>query len=163
MNHKNSRKRFILTTIFIFFFVFISLLASDIYAESFNIMLSDLPERTNPVLLEGQSVTGGIYVFISPESGISQVSFYLDDPGMSGDPIQTEGLVPYDFAGTSSSGLGNPYDSSQLSDGLHEITAFIELTAGGSETVSATFSKGDTTPRLMFAPASMTFNVDAGK
>ena len=134
----------------------------DPNSSVYSLMLSDLPERTNPVLLEGQSVTGDVYVFISPESGISQVSFYLDDPGMSGDPIQTEGVGPYDFAGTANSGLGNPYDSSQLSDGLHEITAFIELTAGGSETVSATFSKGDTTPRLMFAPASMTFNVDAG-
>jgi lysophospholipase L1-like esterase len=107
----------------------------------YSLMLSGSSNRANPVLLEGQSVTGDIYVFISPESGISRVSFYLDDPGMTGSPQQVEGMVPYDFAGTFSSGLARPYDSSQLSDGFHEITAFIELTAGGSETVSAQFSR----------------------
>jgi lysophospholipase L1-like esterase len=61
---------------------------------------------------------------------------------MSGTPHQVEGFAPFDFAGTLNSGLARPYDSSQLSDGLHEITALIELTGGGIEMVSAVFSLG---------------------
>ncbi len=66
---------------------------------------------------------------------------------MSGNPIKIEGISPYDFAGGSAE-LANPYDSSQLSGGSHELTAFIELTDGNSETVSATFSTSDTAPEV---------------
>ena len=79
-------------------------------------------------------------VFVSPETGISQVSFFLDDPSMSGPPRQVENNPPYDFAGTARSGEANLFDTITVIDGSHVITALISLTGGETEVVSTTFT-----------------------
>ena len=101
----------------------------------YDLLLSYSSNRSSPVSLNGAIVGGEIFVFTSPDDGVGRVSFYLDDPGMSGSPIKVEGYRPYDFAGTI-----NPYWTGNLSDGLHEITALIELNGGGSEVVSSIFT-----------------------
>ena len=107
----------------------------------YDLLLSFSRDRSNPVPLDGETVTGNIYVFAGPDVGVSQVQFFLDDPEMTGDPIQIEKKAPYDFAGSTSGQVyGKPYDSTQLPDGTHEITALIKLDDGGNEVVSSSFT-----------------------
>ena len=68
--------------------------------QSHDLQLSISPDRTSAVSLDSESVSGGMYVFVTPDTDVSQVSFYLDDPGMSGAPFSTDGSAPFDFAGT---------------------------------------------------------------
>jgi acid phosphatase type 7 len=103
------------------------------------LMLSLASNRSNPVPLEGQTVSGNIYVFVSPESGASQVRFYLDNPSASGTPIWTENNPPWDFAGGSVS-AANPYNTTSLSNGAHSITASITLTSGGTTVITSNFT-----------------------
>ncbi len=130
------------TALALCFHVILSLFAlAYVLAATHDLSLSFSPDRSGAVPLQGETVSGDIYVFTSPETGISQVSFYLDDPGMAGSPIQVERLAPYDFAGSSpDQSAALPYDTAQLSDGVHEITELIELSGGGSEIVSSTFT-----------------------
>jgi len=96
--------------------------------------------RSGEATLEGAIVSGKVYVFARPEHAVSEVRFWLDDPGMSGAPRQTEKYSPYDFAGSGSSGLANPFDTAKVPDGEHTITAEYRLSGGGSEVVSAGFT-----------------------
>ena|GEM_PF-3567943 len=109
----------------------------------YELLLSSSPDRSNPVPLAGQTVTGNIYVFVSPETGITRVRFFLDDPGMSGSPKKTEDRAPWDFAGTATANparIALPFDSRQLANGSHTITAAVTLSSGGTAVVSSTFS-----------------------
>ncbi|MGI8607341.1 MAG: choice-of-anchor D domain-containing protein [Gaiellaceae bacterium] len=117
------------------------------------------PVRANAPPLDGQTVSGPIYVFALSDVGVSQVRFYLDDPTMSGLPRQVETAGPYDFAGTAGNGSANPFDTAILSGSSHTITAAIDLTAGGTRVVTATF---DVLQTLAFSPASLTFSRTAG-
>jgi len=115
-------------------------------APSYDLQLSSSPNRSSPVPLAGQTVTGNIYVFVSPQTGVNQVRFFLDNPGMSGTPIKVENNAPWDFAGTASNGTANPYNSSQLTFGSHTITAAIDLSSGGTQVVSANFDVAVSAP-----------------
>jgi hypothetical protein len=106
---------------------------------SFDIQMSLFADRSNPAPLDRQTVTGDIYPFISPDAGVSQVSFYLDDPGLTGSPFTVENLAPWDAGGTASNGDALPYAATQLSEGSHTFTARIELSGGGTEVAHATF------------------------
>ena len=112
----------------------------------YDLLVSTNTDRSNPVLLDGETVSGNVYIFVSPESGIQRVSFYLDDPQMNGTPRQVENYAPYDFAGTGVGNAANPFDTTQLPDGTHEITALIELTTGTTDIVSSVFTVDSTAP-----------------
>ena len=84
-------------------------------------------------------MSGTIYVFVSPETGITQVRFYLDDPQRTRTPIRVENLAPFDFAGTGGNGAASPYGTTALANGQHTITAAIDR-SGGTDVVSSTFT-----------------------
>ena len=130
--------------------------------------------RTSSEPLAGNSVSGNIYVFISPDTGIEQVLFYLDDPDMSGTPYQIEGREPYDFAGTASNNSAYPFDTTQLSDGQHTITAKVTQTDGSIYVINSGFTVANNPitvnnpPVLDFIPdqsteetVALTFTVNA--
>ncbi|MGZ8186174.1 MAG: purple acid phosphatase family protein, partial [Methylobacter sp.] len=109
--------------------------------SSFKLLLNTFPNRSSPVSLENAAVVNDIYVFTSPTSGVSKVEFWLDNPSHSGAPIKTENNAPHDFAGTASSGGDAlPYDSTKLTNGLHNITAVITLSPGVQEVINASFT-----------------------
>jgi len=114
---------------------------------SYSVLVSSSPDRSNPSPLDGKTVSGKIYVFLSPTSGVYRVRFYLDDPDLSGSPRKIEGRAPYDFAGDAE-GMANPFDTVAVSNGSHTITAAVELTGGGTDVVHAIFtvSNGSGTP-----------------
>ncbi|MDQ3858089.1 MAG: choice-of-anchor D domain-containing protein, partial [Actinomycetota bacterium] len=105
-----------------------------------SILLSSRPDRSSPVALAGTTASNAIYVFVQPQSGVSRVRFYLDDPEQSGSPRQTEALAPYDFGGTAADGTAKPFDTESVADGPHTITAAVDLSAGGTDVLNATFN-----------------------
>jgi large repetitive protein len=123
-------------------------------ASGYQLLVSTSPDRSNPVALSGYSASGNIYVFTTPTSGVTRVRFYLDNPTMSGAPRQTETLAPYDFAGTAVNDLANAFNTASIAAGSHTITAAIDLSAGGTQVLHATFtvsSGGSTTYQLLLS------------
>jgi len=108
-------------------------------AASYDLLASSSSNRSNPTPLAGRTVADTIYAFTSPSSGVVRVRFYLDDPTMSGTPRKVENTAPHDFAGGTVE-TGNPFDTATLSNGSHTIIAAVDLTAGGTEVVSSTFT-----------------------
>ena len=134
-------------------------------AATFELLKSSSPNRSNPIPLDNATVSEeNAYIFVSPQTGISQVSFYLDNPTMTGAPRQVENLAPWDFAGTgTTTSVANPFNTSSLADGTHTITAKLTLSAGGTQTISATFAKSGSAPAaLIFNPTSVSFTTPAG-
>ncbi|BAC90112.1 galactose oxidase-like domain-containing protein [Gloeobacter violaceus] len=112
---------------------------------TFSLQSSTSPGRSGPTPLQGKTVSGNLYVFLTPESGVTQVRFFLDNPSGSGTPTQVENTAPYDFKGGSAT-QANPFDTKTISDGQHTITASISLSAGGTQTVSSTFTVANSGP-----------------
>jgi N-acetylneuraminic acid mutarotase/glucose/arabinose dehydrogenase len=109
-------------------------------AEPYDILVSTSANRSNPVPLAGRSVSGSIFAFAVPETGVTRVLFWLDNAQMTGAPTKTEGNPPYDFAGTATNGTANPYDTTKLPDGAHSITARFDLPDGTNQVVTSTFT-----------------------
>jgi mannan endo-1,4-beta-mannosidase len=91
------------------------------------------------VSLAGATVQSAIYVFV-PSSGVSRVSFWVDNPSRSGSAFSTDSSGPFDLAGTASNGTAKPFDTRTLSEGSHSVAARVRHTDGTSETMSATFT-----------------------
>jgi purple acid phosphatase-like protein/calcineurin-like phosphoesterase family protein len=108
--------------------------------STFSLQTSSSPDRASPSALDGKTVGGSIYVFVSPATGATQVRFYLDDPQRTGSPIKTEGAAPWDFAGTATNGTANPYATTTLANGPHAITAGVDKSGGGTDVLTATFT-----------------------
>ena len=97
-------------------------------ASQYSLLMSTSPNRTGAVSLDGQTVSGDIYVFTGPDAGVKRVSFYVD-----GVFHRSEGIVPFDYDGTDLGGLARPTHTTWYSDTSHQITAVIELTDGSTE------------------------------
>jgi hypothetical protein len=113
--------------------------------------VSTAANRANPYALDGASVSGKIYVFVTPTTNVKKVEFFID-----GALKQTESYAPYDLAGSASGGLAAPFNADQLTSGYHTFSARITLTNGSRETISAEayFSKDGETP-VISDPASV--------
>jgi hypothetical protein len=129
---------------------------------AYALVASTSPTRSAPAPLEGQTVAGAIYVFLTPESGVGRARFYLDDPQMTGTPRKIESGAPYDFAGSASDGSAIAFDTTTQDDGLHTITATVELTTGGTEVVTSSFRIANQGPALEAAPGSLSFAAAPG-
>jgi hypothetical protein len=106
---------------------------------TYAIVWSGQANRTAPTALEGAQVGGNIYAFVTPGTGVTRVRFYLDDPGMTGAPRQTENTAPHDFVGGTVA-TANPFATGQVTNGSHTITAAIDRSAGGTDVIHATFT-----------------------
>ncbi len=94
--------------------------------------------------LDGSEISGDVWIFTGPESGVSSVEFYLDDPDASGSPDQVESRAPYDFAGSA-----ERFDTTTIADGAHTMTAIVNH-SGGIEFLTASFvvDNGGVIPQL---------------
>lgn len=104
------------------------------------LVVSSSADRSGSVALNGQTVEDDIFVWISPDNGITSAAFYVDDPSRSGSPWQTEGVAPFDLEGTSWTGLAGAFDTDDLSDGTHTVTAVINFSGGSTAVRTATFT-----------------------
>ena len=135
--------------------------------SAYDLLVSTSNDRSAPLALDGRAVSGDIYVFVAPESGIKKVRFWVDDPQREGPSFKDEGGAPWDLAGTHKSGVAAlPFDTSTLDDGPHNVTAVVTLTAGGTETLSSDFtvgSPGPQEPALTLSPGQLSFTVEPGE
>ena len=125
-------------------------------------MVSSAADRSNPVDLNGRTVSGNIYAFTSPTTSVTRVRFWLDNPAMTGTPTKTENGAPFDFAGTNQNGSANPYNTQGLADGSHSITASVEV-GTTARVVTATFTVSNATAaQLVWADDAISFDADSG-
>lgn len=83
--------------------------------SDYTFLISCGPDRGAPVPLSGATVSGAIYVFISPDTGIKRVQFFINNLGMGGnrwkdiniEPGQRYCYVARAFKGKDESGDSN--------------------------------------------------------
>ena len=81
------------------------------FGNQYNLRMSVSPNRSGAVPLSGQIVSGNIYVFTGPDTGVKRVSFSLD-----GVPHSVENYAPFDFEGTGVGNVALPFDTTQLDE-----------------------------------------------
>ncbi|MBY6108672.1 PQQ-dependent sugar dehydrogenase [Ferrimonas balearica] len=132
-------------------------------SSGYSLLVSTQPDRSGAVPLGGQSLSGPVYIFTSPDEGVSKVRFYLDNPSLSGSSTKTEGVAPYDFAGTAPDGTAYPFNVDSLSEGLHTIDVQL-VTGDGSQYTQGSFVVGDEVVSLLASPTSISLSgeIDSG-
>lgn len=106
--------------------------------SSFALMVSQLSSRTSATTLSGATVSGSVYIFVTPTSGIVKASFWLDSPAMTDTAMHVERSAPIDFAGTDSAGKAKPWDSTTVADGNHTVSVKID-TSSATYAATSTF------------------------
>lgn len=102
------------------------------------LLVSEQRDRSDATELAGYVANGGVYIFTAREQGVRQVRFYLDDPARSDAPLQAESNVPFDFAGGSVA-LAETFDTTEVPDGEHTITAVLTLDDDATQVAEASF------------------------
>lgn len=106
--------------------------------------VSERPDRTDPVALDGATVTGVVHVFVDgAPASTGRVRFFLDDPDLTGSPVKVERRAPWDLAGTAGDGTARGYDTSTLAPGEHSLVAEVTDADGTVRIVTATFAVAD--------------------
>ena len=116
--------------------------------STYSLVLSASERRENPQLLDGKTVSGNIYVSTTPNTGVRQVRFFIDNVGATGTPYSTDTQSPYDLAGGNPA-KAKPFDTRGLPDGHHTITAAVDLTAGGTQLTHAGITVANTAAELV--------------
>lgn len=111
-------------------------------SANYGLLLSTNANRSNAVALNGQQVSGAIYVYLWPETNVKQVRFFIDNPSLSGNPFHVETGKPFDVAGTAADGKAVAFDTSSLSEGMHSINAELTFTDNSLGFSSGTFNLG---------------------
>jgi glucose/arabinose dehydrogenase len=110
-------------------------------AAAATVSVSLSPNRAAPSSLQGASLApGNVYIFAANESGLRQVSFYLDPPPSGAVANSIENIAPFDFAGTAYTGAANAFDTSTLGAGAHTMRTLFRYQNGTSQTVTSTFA-----------------------
>jgi hypothetical protein len=100
---------------------------------AYSLQISSSASGSAPSPLAGKTVSGGIYVFMLPESGVTQVRFFL-----AGILVMTQSGAPFALAGDGG-GLAFPFDTRTLTNGSHTLSAQVDH-SGGTAAVSAVFT-----------------------
>jgi chitodextrinase len=115
-------------------------LANIVYQYlSYSLSFSLTPDRADPSPLFGAAVIGDIYVFLTPETNIQQVRFYLDDPDQAGATFQIENSAPFDFAGGTLE-EPVPFDTATITNGTHSITVSFDTATAGTQIIQMPFT-----------------------
>ena len=92
-------------------------------ASTYTLLVSTSPSRGSASALSGASLSGSVYIFTSDgthsanPAGISKVSYWLDNPAMTGAATHVENFVPFDFVGTADDGSAEAWSTSSVSAG----------------------------------------------
>jgi hypothetical protein len=105
--------------------------------DGYQLMVSTSSNRSGATGLQGQSLAGDVYIFLTPETNVNSVAFSIDGSAKS-----NESAAPYDLMGGSTS-TARPLDTSGLADGQHEVVGQVTLTDGSTATVRATFTSNN--------------------
>jgi hypothetical protein len=138
----------------------VTLTVSAPQTSTYALMVSQSNTRGDAFPLAGQTVSGPIYAFTAPDADVDEVRFYIDDPARTRTPYRVEGNAPFDLAGGSTT-TANPYDTRNLADGQHTITAALRRLSGAIEVVTTEFQVGNVARRLTFAPPALSLTAPA--
>jgi hypothetical protein len=100
-------------------------------AATYQLMLSTRSNGSNAVPLNGRTVSGTIYISLSPDLYVSQVVFTANGESF------TDNTAPYDF--------GGPIDTTALTNGQYKIAAKIALQDGSEKNISANVKVSNST------------------
>jgi hypothetical protein len=114
-------------------------------------LLFDPDDHANGTPLDGATVGGSAWVYVSPDTGVSRVDFFLN-----GQTWHSEFIPPYDLQGSDTL-----FNFDQLDDGRNTITAKVTTTASQTVTLNATFQVG-TGAGTNQSPATPAVAVPAG-
>jgi hypothetical protein len=95
-------------------------------------LVYDPAGHANGQPLHGATVSGRGWVFVTPETGVARVDFFVN-----GQTWHTEVAAPYDIQGSTI------FSFDQLRDGANTVTANVTTTGNQTVTVSATFQVGE--------------------
>ena len=99
---------------------------TEVALEVFDIILSQSADRSGQVPLDGETVSGDIYVFTNTGTDVDQVRFFLD-----GEFFDDENIAPHDLVGavpgTDLDRDARPFDTTELNNGTHSLVAEIDL------------------------------------
>jgi parallel beta-helix repeat protein len=98
-------------------------------SKDFRLLVSPSSDRSQPVVLNGQSLTGPVYIFVRPGSIVDRVTFLVD-----GSWHRTEHSRPFDLNGTAADGTARSWEPEA---GPHMITAEISTKGGTVKKISA--------------------------
>jgi hypothetical protein len=98
-------------------------------AGAYDLVVSAARSRSGAIDLKDATLDDDAFVFVTGTKDARKVSFWLD--GATGTPDMIETKYVHDFAGTAADGSALAWDTTDLSDGRHTITAEI-IDAGGS-------------------------------
>ena len=105
--------------------------------------VSSNANRSAPSNLDGATLArGNVYIFGANETGLRQVSFYLDPPASNAVANSVENIAPFDFAATAYDGNANPFNTSNIAAGAHSLRALFKYQNGSSQTLNAFFTIG---------------------
>ena len=124
-------------------------------AESPTLAVSTSSDRSGASPLTGATTAGDVYVFVPAGSSITRVRFWLDDPDRSGAVLKDERNGPWDLAGTAKDGSALPFDTTDLADGAHSVTALVTHGDGSTQEVHADFTVANSVASLAFSPGSL--------
>lgn len=92
------------------------MLSIDLY----DIKVSSASDRSLPIPLEGATLSGNAYIFVSPNSDIKLVNFFYDTVDTTTTPYQIEDEIFYDFETTIDVTLeALPFDTTDISHPLN--------------------------------------------
>ena len=142
----------VLATVSVFAFGVAGAGAAD---EDLTLQVSLAADRSDAQPLDGSTVHGEIYAFLTGTPGIHSVRFYLDNPKMSGAPTRLERGAPYDLGGGDET-IANPVDTAALADGPHTLNAAVRFVDGRVVVVAAAFavSNHESAPPDVEAPTT---------
>jgi len=105
--------------------------------DGLRLLVSDSSDRSNPVRLQGHSLTGTVYVFLDDPDFrvVGPVNFYLDGAGTS-----TEDFIHWDFQGTTGVTPSDPANPWVATVGAHTILANAVLANGETVNITADFT-----------------------
>ncbi|WP_323753768.1 kelch repeat-containing protein [Marinobacter sp.] len=124
-------------------------------SNTYALMVSSAPDRSSAISLRGASLAGDVYVFVPQQPDMTQVRFYIDNTQKNGSPDQTENVAPYDLAGTASNDQAQAFDTTQLADDTHTVTAVIKLSDGSTHEVTEFFDVTNNAVFMSFNPSSL--------
>ncbi|MBY6188321.1 metallophosphoesterase [Marinobacter hydrocarbonoclasticus] len=141
----------------------------QVSSDDYQLLLSDNPQRSNASPLEGQTVSGDIYVYVSPEAGIDSATFFLGQGTL--EQVKREGVAPFDLGGTASNRDAQPYDTTGLSDGQYQMRVDLQTSSGTvSRYANFTVANDGAPPPppppppegLSFSPTSLSLSLTEG-
>jgi hypothetical protein len=102
---------------------------------SYELQFSASADRSNAEALEGATLSGDTYVFVSPSTDVDRVVFYET---LGGTAVE-DTASPFDLKGDSG-GLALPWQLGPVTPGLKTMHAVVKLTNGNTITLSTTFT-----------------------